>query len=663
MSSSINIKLPGAAHQDHEYYIYDVRNDAVLPSSGKPTKSVDFVGYLSVGLLPTVYPLYLRQQLCVIAYIRTPVLHVSPFMTPHNDVPCYILILDFSAPLLDLPFVMSVTCKNGMHGLYQYVDDTDIVGRTVVHIACYPTGRSLHRIMMACPQWRYPLAYLWVFIRIAMCSSGTQNPHLLASQRAQRQQVIDQLWPISLTKTNVAALSLETVLSKTNKKPISEREILGLFFYDVRRTLGYIIDDSCAGLGFGDVLTDKILDALQMFLRPHAHLLPLAMAKEIMYHVIFCTMNTCGVQLTIADLEPAMFRHAPHPPWETTAFLGSSLYQVLLQRLVNSSSDPISLVDYPTPSQIFMELKETAIQAGSEELMYNNLMYHTKARATSFILPAQGTSLLCWTSSLGTSKVITYTYGTHQTVPTTHFLGIEQTEAALLAWLQAQGRDTLPESLIITASVVFGLVDAHDLMTLIDMCLKEVAMNTQLQQEEGSCMVFLFNAIANLCEELENRHHPFDRPKPATVDVAAYAGACPAHNLEYVDCFQPTQATRDKCNAWLLTSSHVQGVMQVDSDTICVLLSSPKTVELPDLPECLLRPDDLLSLPYLKKRRTQAEVHMFSEAMECLSEFKATSDGRSSEIITFNTYLPDNYLDDFVSASSLSFSSSDSVLL
>ncbi|KAG2113779.1 uncharacterized protein F5147DRAFT_770420 [Suillus discolor] len=318
-----------------------------------------------------------------------------------------------------------MTCENGMHGLYQYVDDIDIVGRTVVHIAHYPTGyqkicssnladfsdifsvsgqeastipqswigsesayinvpgpssavglqavmpanpptkrvvgRSLHRIMMACPQWRYPLAYLWVFIRIAMCSSGTQNPHLLTSQRAQRQQVIDQLWPISLTKTNVAPSSLETVLSKTNKKPISEHEILGLtsawfsqFFYDVRRTLGYIIDDSHAGLGFGDgvfgdVLMDKILDALQMFLRPHAHLLPLAMAKE----------NMCGVRLTIADLESVMFKHAPHPPWETTVFLRSSLYQVLLQRLVNSSSDPISLADYPTPSQIFMELKET----------------------------------------------------------------------------------------------------------------------------------------------------------------------------------------------------------------------------------------------------------------------------------------------------------------
>lgn len=205
---------------------------------------------------------------------------------------------------------------------------------------------------------------------------------MLACQRVQRQQVIDDLWPLSLMRSNVDPLSLEIVLSKTTKKPISESEILGLtsawfsqFFYDVRRTLGYIIDNSWAGLGFGngvfgDILTDNILDALQMFLRPSAHILPLSengfyrflghqMAKEIVYHVIFRTTNTCGVRLTIADLEPAMFRHAPHPPWGTTAFLGSSLYQVLLQRLINSSSTPVSVEDYPTPSQIFMELKET----------------------------------------------------------------------------------------------------------------------------------------------------------------------------------------------------------------------------------------------------------------------------------------------------------------
>ncbi|KAG1882540.1 uncharacterized protein F5891DRAFT_991255 [Suillus fuscotomentosus] len=335
---------------------------------------------------------------------------------------------------------------------------------------------------------------------------------------------------------------------------------------------------------------------------------------------------------------------------------------------------------------------------------------------------------------------------TYPTTPICHFLEIEQTEAALLDWLQTKGCDTLPESLIITASVVFGLVDAHDLVALIDTCLKEVAVHTQLQREEGSCMVFLSregrclmqdrmyraqmevslfsNAITNLCEELENRNHPIDRQKPVTVDVGVYAGVRAARSFVNVDFFQPSKATEDKCNAWLLASSHFQGMTQVDPDTIRALLDSPKTSEVPHLSECVSResnvldtvqPDDLLSLPRLlktwvdnvtyraymnassaeckavhiidrksfktkeqksvdilksdvrtldlKKQHAQAEVDMFSEAMERLSEFEGTSDGICSEAITLDSRLSDNYLDDWVSELSLSFSSDTSVLL
>ncbi|KAG1790360.1 uncharacterized protein HD556DRAFT_1446291 [Suillus plorans] len=504
MSLAANIELHGTAGLEHKYYIYDVLNDSVLPSCGEPATNVDFVGYLSMGLLPTVYPLYcltesnypLRQQLCLTAYICTPVLHASLFLSPHSDILCYILILDFSAPPLNLPFLMVVTCKNGMHGLYHHVDVANPGSCTVIHIARYPTGYY--------------------------------------------------------------------------KKPIPESEILKLasawflqFFYDVRRMLGYTLDDSHAGLGlsdgmFSDTLTDKILDGLQMFLRPHTNILPLALTKEAVYHVIFRTTNTCGVRLTIADLEPAMFRHAQHLPWETAAFIA----------------------------------------------------------------------------------------------------------------LSTEGHDTLPESLLITASVVFGLVNAHDLMALIDMYLKEVTMHMQLQQEEGNCMIFLLrqgrclmqdrmyraqvevslfsNAIANLCEELETRNYPIGRQKPAIVDVK-YVGARTVHSSVDIDYFQPTQATQDKCNAWLLTlSSHVQGIMQSfkakEHKTVDVLKSDVRILD-------------------LKKRRAQAKVDMVLEAMERLSEFEGTSDGKCSEVVTFDTHLPDNYLDDFASAPSLFFSSNNSVLL
>ncbi|KAG1878848.1 hypothetical protein F4604DRAFT_1923528 [Suillus subluteus] len=138
MSSSV--ALPDTHGSDHEYYIYDVLADSVLPSSGKPGTNVDFVGYLSVGSLPTLYALYLREQLGLSGYIRTPMLHASPYLTPRNDVPCYILILDFFAPPLNLPFLMGMSCEDSMYGLYHYATETGTNIGTVVYLARYPTG-------------------------------------------------------------------------------------------------------------------------------------------------------------------------------------------------------------------------------------------------------------------------------------------------------------------------------------------------------------------------------------------------------------------------------------------------------------------------------------------------------------------------------------------
>ncbi|KAG1718212.1 hypothetical protein EDB19DRAFT_1921109 [Suillus lakei] len=65
-----------------------------------------------------------------------------------------------------------------------------------------------------------------------------------------------------------------------------------------------------------------------------------------------------------------------------------------------------------------------------------------------------------------------------------HFPGNDQTDTALVSWLQKQGCDSLPDSLYVTASVLFGLVDSHDLMAFIDLSLREVTMQKQLRQEE-----------------------------------------------------------------------------------------------------------------------------------------------------------------------------------
>lgn len=154
--------------------------------------------------------------------------------------------------------------------------------------------------------------------------------------------------------------------------------------------------------------------------------------------------------------------------------------------------------------------------------------------------------------------------------------------------------------------MLLGSVDLHDLISLLDMSLREVATRKQLQPEEsgtvlpvqtGQCLmeemmyraqmeVSLFStAMANLCEQLNtttnatNSRELFcskDRtiksilflatscltPKKLSVDTVDYAGSCQEFCSAHFDCFPPT---RYKCMAWLsachkvsaLTSSHL----------------------------------------------------------------------------------------------------------
>ncbi|KAG1900757.1 uncharacterized protein F5891DRAFT_979987 [Suillus fuscotomentosus] len=109
------------------------------------------------------------------------------------------------------------------------------------------------------------------------------------------------------------------------------------------------------------------------------------------------------------------------------------------------------------------------------------------------------------------------------------FLGIERTKDALASWLGTHGPNILPDSIFIIASVLFGLVDSHDLMSLLETILGEVVKQMQLQQED-SCIQFLkqggccvmeemmyhaqmeislySKAIVNLCKELDARNQP-----------------------------------------------------------------------------------------------------------------------------------------------------------
>jgi hypothetical protein len=106
------------------------------------------------------------------------------------------------------------------------------------------------------------------------------------------------------------------------------------------------------GLGnfFGLTLQHSIMTLLQMFMQPYAHLLPIRVSypnslslsqsdcilqvngfytflihqasKEMIFHIVFRTTTTNRIHLTVADLEPATFRHAAHLPVDLLALVG-----------------------------------------------------------------------------------------------------------------------------------------------------------------------------------------------------------------------------------------------------------------------------------------------------------------------------------------------------
>ncbi|KAG1732474.1 hypothetical protein EDD22DRAFT_960375 [Suillus occidentalis] len=190
----------------------------------------------------------------------------------------------------------------------------------------------------------------------------------------------------------------------------------------------------------------------------------------------------------------------------------------------------------------------------------------------------------------------------------THIIEIEPTEVALRSWLQTQGAENLSDSLFISATVLFGSVDPYDLICFLDMSLRELAVQTQLQREEenmavlsmqrGRCFmeesmyraqmeVSLFSkAMANFSEKLnpaDNSPTPWLALQSLPLNAVGYVGACQEFTLANSNCSPPT---RYKCMAWLsscrkaslLTSSHFHDATEVDSAS---------RIQPPDCPQLL----------------------------------------------------------------------------
>ncbi|KAG2744087.1 hypothetical protein P692DRAFT_201869567 [Suillus brevipes Sb2] len=263
-----------------------------------------------------------------------------------------------------------------------------------------------------------------------------------------------------------------------------------------------------------------------------------------------------------------------------------------------------------------------------------------------------------------------------------HFLGNEQTETAMICWLQKQGRHTLPDSLFVTASVLFGWIDSHDLIALLDVSLREVA--TQLEKETDFCIIScsqgrcwledrmhraqteisLFStAIANLGEELELRNSP-NCPKklPTAVNiehVKTYLLPSPVDfndvgPVQYLslspvnfDDVRPIQVmpdkcdARDKCNAWLLM---LQSNALDDSSRIS--FGSPPS-EAVNLHEYLVGPNDrFLSLPSLLKTwvdnttyRAYISASLAESKPSCNNEGFQTKDCKSLVVLKSDIHI------------------------
>ncbi|KAG2097516.1 uncharacterized protein F5147DRAFT_656323 [Suillus discolor] len=322
----------------------------------------------------------------------------------------------------------------------------------------------------------------------------------------------------------------------------------------------------------------------------------------MLYHIVFRTTTTSRIRLTIADLEPAIFRHAPNPPADTLALAGSCCYQALLARLISMWGIANVMPDYPTAVQVHAELHETAMMLFQAEDDPDIVPFKAELKKLCTITPI-GPECCC-------------AIGTTPQPLRAHFLGTDQTETALTSWLQQQGCDTLSDPLFVTASVLFGWVNSHDLMALLDMSLKEGVMQMLLQQEEER-----------------------NWPKEA------------ARSERYRTWVDPVTY-----RAYMSTTFAENKPQHIDnSDGF-----TPKENKTPDV----LKSD--IHILGLKKQQAQAEVNMFSKALAWVAEFEGTDDGTcSGSTVTFSSLpsdtLADDWLDDCFSTSYTS--SNASVLL
>ncbi|KAG2048986.1 hypothetical protein BDR06DRAFT_1012514 [Suillus hirtellus] len=218
------------------------------------------------------------------------------------------------------------------------------------------------------------------------------------------------------------------------------------------------------------------------------------------------------------------------------------------------------------------------------------------------------------------------------------FLKIEDTEDTIESWLQTHGLEILPYSLFVTASVLFGLVNYHDLTVLLE----------PTKETQDKCLAWLITSS------------PFQDTMEVGSDVSQITLESPRRHQYPLRHDDQLLSLPCLTNAWIdniklgtyMIASYAKTDEPLPTNTSNAFTQKEDKT-----------PDELMSVFHildLRKQRTQAEVDMFSEAIALNAELEFTDDGTSSgKAMMYETHLHNDWFNDWFSTSSAPSDASD----
>ncbi|KAG1737167.1 hypothetical protein EDD22DRAFT_959690 [Suillus occidentalis] len=655
---------------DTKCYLFKGNFPCVMPLLGNLVGVVDtlpFVGYITVGQEPKLCPLYcspsgleaVQQHIRLTAYLETGRIHAPALEAECTEVPLYAMEGHIPPASLDLPAKWTRQGQdNKIHVVYEGIVDLANF-RTIIHWADYPLGFNMpvfnfgsipdtSEIYSTLSVNDHSLLNSWTLPDVNMASEGDGSFSAYSHHGA------------SYPSHSAANISASYLTQAASDPALAASHALTVETHPNNDVAVEVISSQT---------TSNLKKIMKEYLKWRLVLAYL----RLLFRVAICTGNTVNPH-DITTSKPEVKAALVADLFAESLIRANTLEKELETVISNGltiSVDDVLVMAGKWVSQFIYDTARVAdwaiahreagfelhdlfgpvLQAKLEQL----LEYFIRPKSDRLPIEQNG---LVWFFRSTFSKTLAW----HIVFRTTRSKGIlihstphvplvmADLEPGLFKNALHLPEDTLayvasslPGSLFITASVLFGLVDSHDLTPLLEIILGEVVKQMQLQQEE-TCTGFLkrggrsfmeemmyraqmevslfSKAIANLCEELDTRNQqatgrPSLRPNlvPPSADVRCME-ACLASHLPNFDPLQPSNDIQDKsykkCQAWLLKSN-----MQDTGVSFDVSGTPPDS---PHLHERFLRNDDQPPpLPRLMKAWVD-NVTYRSYTSACLAE-------------------------------------------